>query len=188
MFVGYCRTSTTEQVAGFEGQQRDLAETGCTKLFSEQVSSIAVRPQLEAVMDFVREGDTLVVTRLDRLARSTSDLLTIIATLEQKNVALRVLDFGGQPVDTSSPSGRLILTMFGAMAEFERAIMIARQREGIAKAKAQGRYRGRAPTARAKAPQALALAGEGMGASAIAAKLMISRASVYRILADAGAV
>lgn len=187
MLVGYRRTSTSEQVAGLEAQERDLSATGCTKIFSEQVSSVATRPQLDAALDFVREGDTLVVTRLDRLARSTSDLLSIVALLERKAVALRVLDFGGHAVDTSSPSGRLILTMFGAMAEFERSLMIARQREGIAKAKAAGRYKGRAPTARAKADQVQALSREGVRASGIATKLSISRASVYRILAEQAA-
>lgn len=182
--VGYRRTSTIEQVAGLEAQERDLLAIGCAKLFSEQVSSTSTRPQLQAALEFVRDGDTLIVTRLDRLARSTSDLLSIVAMLERKGVALRVLDFGGQAVDTASPSGRLILTMFAAMAEFERNLMIARQREGIAKAKADGRYRGRAPTARTKSAQVRRLAAEGVKVPIIAAKLSISRASVYRILAD----
>ena len=188
LLVGYARTSTTEQLAGLEGQQRQLAATGCTKVFSEQVSSVAVRDQLNTALEFVREGDALVVTRLDRLARSTTDLLSIVATLERKGVALRVLDFGGSEMDTKSPSGKLLLTMFAAVAEFERGVMLTRQREGIAKAKADGRYRGRAPTARAKAHDVRALALSGMGASAIAAKLSISRASVYRILADRAGV
>ena len=184
MLIGYARTSTTEQVAGLEAQQRDLRATGCTKLFVEQVSSVAHRDQLEAALDFVREGDVLVAVRLDRLARSTGDLLTIIATLERKGVALRILDFGGSEVDTKSPSGKLIVTMFGAVAQFERELLLARQREGIAKAKAEGRYRGRAPTARAKSAEVHRLAHEGAGARAIASELSISRASVYRILAE----
>jgi DNA invertase Pin-like site-specific DNA recombinase len=184
MLIGYARTSTSEQVAGLEAQQRQLRATGCNKVFCEQVSSVAVRDQLDAVLDFAREGDALIVTRLDRLARSTTDLLNIVATLERKGVALRVLDFGGSEMDTKSPSGRMLLTMFAAVAEFERGVMLTRQREGIAKAKAEGRYRGRAPTARAKARDVRALAQSGTGASAIAEKLSISRASVYRILAD----
>ncbi|OYX51281.1 MAG: integrase [Sphingomonas sp. 32-66-10] len=184
MFVGYARTSTTEQLAGLEAQKRQLAATGCTKIVAEQVSSVAAREQLAMTLEFVREGDVLVVTRLDRLARSTTDLLSIVGTLERKGVGLRVLDFGGSEMDTKSPSGRMLLTMFAAVAEFERAIMLTRQREGIAKAKAEGRYRGRAPTARAKARDVRELARDGTGASAIAAKLSISRASVYRILAD----
>lgn len=184
MLVGYCRTSTSEQIAGLEAQQRQLAATGCTKIVSEQTSSVAVRRQLEAALEFVREGDALVVTRLDRLARSTTDLLSIVGILERKGVALRVLDFGGSEMDTKSPTGRMLLTMFAAVAEFERGIMLQRQREGIAKAKAAGRYRGRAPTARAKSPEVRALAQTGLKATAIASKLSISRASVYRILAD----
>lgn len=102
MFVGYRRSSTTDQVAGFEAQEQQLLATGCTKQFSEMVSSVAARDQLAAALDFVREGDTLVVTRLDRLARSTADLLSIVATLDAKGVALRILDFGGGEVDTKS--------------------------------------------------------------------------------------
>ncbi|SES09824.1 recombinase family protein [Sphingobium sp. YR768] len=86
----------------------------------------------------MREGDTLVVTRLDRLARSTADLLGIVAALEAKKVALRIMDFGGTEVDTRSPTGRMLLTMFAAVAEFERAIMLERQRVGVARARAEG--------------------------------------------------
>lgn len=183
MLVGYCRTSTAEQVAGFEAQEQVLLATGCKRLFTEQVSSVAARTELDAALDFVREGDVLVVTRLDRLARSTTDLLAIVATLERKGVALRILDFGGSEVDTKSPTGRMLLTMFAAVAEFERGVMLERQRTGIAKAKAEGRYRGRAPTARAKSHQVRSLATAGMKPMAIAEELAISRASVYRILA-----
>jgi len=184
MLIGYARTSTVEQVAGLEAQEVALAATGCTKLFAEQASSVAQRDQLDAALDWVREGDTLVVTRLDRLARSTADLLGIVATLEGKRVALRILDFGGSEVDTKSPTGRMLLTMFAAVAEFERAIMLERQRVGVARARAEGKYRGRAPTARRQIKRVAALHGEGFGASAIAAAVGISRASVYRLLAE----
>jgi DNA invertase Pin-like site-specific DNA recombinase len=185
VLVGYARVSTVDQIAGLEAQLRDLAATGCTdKIFSERVSSVARREQLAAALDFVREGDTLTVTRLDRLARSTADLLAIIAKLDSKGVALRVLDFGGQAVDTQSPSGKLILTMFGAFAQFERELTLTRMREGVARAKAEGRYRGRAPTARRQARQVIDLSTSGAGASDIAARLGISRSSVYRILAE----
>lgn len=187
MLVGYARTSTIEQMAGLEAQLRDLA-TSCTeKVFSEQISSTASRAQLEAALDFVREGDTLMVTRLDRLARSTTDLLSIISRLDAKGVALRILDFGGAAVDTQSPTGKLMLTLLGAMAQWERELMLARQKEGIAKAKAAGRYRGRAPTARAKAAQMRELRASGLGPKAIADALKVSRASVYRILSEAAA-
>jgi DNA invertase Pin-like site-specific DNA recombinase len=185
MLIGYARTSTVDQVAGLEAQEAALAATGCTKLFAEQASSVGQRDQLAAVLEWVREGDALVVTRLDRLARSTADLLGIVATLEAKQVGLRILDFGGSEVDTRSPTGRMLLTMFAAVAEFERSIMLERQRAGVARAKAQGKYKGRAPTARRKAGEAKALKAQGLGASAIAAELGVSRASVYRVLAEA---
>jgi len=187
MLIGYARTSTVEQVAGLEAQEVALAATGCSKLFAEQASSVAQRDQLDAALDWVREGDTLVVTRLDRLARSTADLLGIVAMLEGKRVALRILDFGGSEVDTKSPTGRMLLTMFAAVAEFERAIMLERQRVGVARARAEGKYRGRAPTARRQIKRVAALHGAGLGASAIAAQVGISRASVYRLLAEARA-
>jgi len=185
--VGYARVSTVDQVAGFESQLRDLRATGCTRLFMEQVSSVTQRDQLVAALDYVRDGDTLLVTRLDRLARSTADLLSIIAALERKGVGLRILDFGGAEVNTKSPTGRMLLTLFGAVAEFERAMMLERQHIGVAKAKAEGRYKGRVPTARRKAPQVQELRRSGLGASEIAARVGISRSSVYRLIADEGA-
>ena len=184
MLVGYARTSTSEQVAGLEAQLRDLAATGCKKTLSEQVSSIGGRPQLEVTLDFCREGDTLVVTKLDRLARSVSNLLGIVKRLEDKGVALRILDFGGSAVDTKGPTGKLILTMVGAIGEFERSLMLQRQREGIAKAKAEGKYKGRKPTAQAKGAEARKLHDGGMGATEIAKHLNIGRASVYRVLSQ----
>jgi len=125
-----------------------------------------------------------VVTKLDRLARSVADLLAIDARLRSKGVALVVLSLGGQPLDTRTPTGRLMLTLLGAVAEFERSLMLERQREGIAKAASEGKYKGRAPTARAKAEQVKVLKAQGIGASAIASQLGIGRASVYRILEE----
>jgi len=180
--VGYARTSTTEQEAGLEAQKRDLAAAGCGKVYAEQVSSIGTRAQLEAALDFVREGDTLVVTKPDRLARSVADLLGIVAKLEAKGVRLRILSMGGSEVSTDTPTGRLMLTMLGAVAEFERALMLERQKEGIAKAKGEGRYKGRKPTATAKSADIARLHSQGVGPSEIAKQLGISRASVYRVL------
>jgi DNA invertase Pin-like site-specific DNA recombinase len=182
MVVAYARVSTTDQEAGLEAQLRDLEAAGAAKIFQEQVSSVGQRPQLAACLDYIREGDVLTVTRLDRLARSTAHLLTIVETIEKKGAALHVLDLA---LDTSSATGRLMLTMIGAVAEFERSLMLERQREGIAKAKAAGRYKGRAPTARAKLEQIRALKAEGVGASEIARRLSIGRASVYRLLGAA---
>lgn len=185
MLIGYARTSTTEQDAGLQAQHRDLVAAGCTQVFAEQVSSVAKRAQMEDAIGFARHGDTLVVTKPDRLARSVADLLAIMATLEAKGVALRVLSMGGAEVDTNTPTGRMMLTMLGAVAEFERALMLERQREGIAKAKDEGRYKGRAPTARAKAGQVASLHAEGVQPAEIARRLSIGRASVYRILGSA---
>lgn len=182
MIVGYARTSTVEQEYGLEAQHEALKIAGVERLFSEQVSSVVARAQLEAALDFVREGDSLVVTRLDRLARSTRDALAIVERLEAKGVALRVLDFAGSAVDTRSAQGKLILTMFAAFAEFERQTMLERQRSGIRKAKLAGKYKGRYPSARSKAQDVVRLHAEGKTATEIAKALGIGRASVYRLL------
>jgi DNA invertase Pin-like site-specific DNA recombinase len=184
MIVGYARCSTAEQVAGFEAQLRDLAQADCEKVFSEQVSSVAARAELDRCLEFVREGDVLVVTKPDRLARSTENLLAIVRTLERKNVGLIVMSMGGQRLDTRCPTGKLLLTMLGAVAAFERELMLERMREGVAKAKAEGKYSGRKPTARAKKDDVLRLNAEGWSKADIAKKLRIGIASVYRILAD----
>jgi DNA invertase Pin-like site-specific DNA recombinase len=183
MQIGYARTSTSEQEAGLEAQRRDLTVAGCDRVFSEQVSATAAtRPQMEAVFDFVRDGDVFVVTKPDRLARSVADLLAIEARLRAKQVTLRVLSMGGTELNTQSPTGRLMLTMLGAVAEFERALMLERQREGIAKAKDEGRYKGRAPTAQAQAAEVRALHAAGVGPVEITKRLKVSRSSVHRIL------
>ncbi|RYC29381.1 recombinase family protein [Lichenibacterium minor] len=179
MIVGYARTSTTEQVAGFEAQERDLKAIGAERIFSEQVSSVTARPQLEAALDFVRHGDTLTVTKLDRLARSVANLMDIVARLEAKGVALQILNLG---LDTATPSGRLMLTVMGGVAEFERSMMLERQREGIAKAKAEGAYKGRKPTVRAKADEVRALKAAGKSMREIAQLLEISVGSVHGVL------
>ncbi len=185
MLIGYARTSTTDQAAGIQAQERDLMDVGCGKLFVEQVSSVGARRQLEVALDYVREDDTLVVTRLDRLARSVADLVSIVALLEAKKVALRVLSMSGtQALDTSTAVGKLMLAVIGAVGQFEREMMLERQREGIAKAKAQGRYKGRVPTAQRQAAEIIRLKSEGVRPSEIARKLGVGRASVYRVLGD----
>jgi len=188
MLIGYARTSTLDQDAGLEAQARDLRTAACEKVFAEKVSSVAAeRPQLAAALDYAREGDMLVVTKPDRLARSVADLLAIVGRLEAKGVSLLVLSMGGQAVDTRTPTGKLMLTMLGAVAEFERGLMLERQREGIAKAKEEGRYKGRAPTARAKAAEVLALQAQGVPVAEIARRLGIGVASAFRILRTARA-
>lgn len=181
MRIGYARTSTLDQKAGLEAQERDLTSAGCERLFIEQVSSVdmVARIKLAEVLDFVREGDVLVVTKLDRLARSVAHLLDVLGVLNDKGASLVVLGLG---IDTATPTGKLMLTILGGIAEFERGIMLERQREGIAKAKADGKYKGRAPTARAKSDQVQQLHREGVGATEIAKRIGIGRASVYRVL------
>jgi DNA invertase Pin-like site-specific DNA recombinase len=177
--IGYARTSTLEQKAGIEAQVRDLKAAGCEKVFKEQVSSVGKRVQLERALEFVREDDTLIVTKLDRLARSVAHLVEITETVEEKGAHLKVLQMG---LDTSNATGRLMLNVIGSVAQFEREMMLERQREGIAKAKAEGKYKGRAPTAQAKAPEVRSLAAEGVRPTEIAKRIGIGRASVYRIL------
>jgi DNA invertase Pin-like site-specific DNA recombinase len=179
MLIGYARTSTVEQQAGFDAQIVELKKTGCERIFEEQVSSVAVRAELDAAIDFAREGDTFVVTKLDRLARSVAHLVEIAARLQNKKVALRILGMG---IDTSTATGRMMLNIVGAIAQFEREVMLERQREGIAKAKTEGRYRGRKPTAIAKAGKVRQLKEDGVRPVEIARQLGISRASVYRCL------
>jgi DNA invertase Pin-like site-specific DNA recombinase len=168
-----------------DAQVRDLKAVGCRKVFLEQASAVGQRAQLDAALDYCRDGDTLVVTKLDRLARSARHLSELVDQLEGKGVTLRILNFGGDAVDTRGATGRLMLNMFAAMAQFEREMMLERQREGIAKAKAEGKYKGRKPTARAKAEDALRLFREGKKVAHIAKELGIGRGSVYRALADA---
>lgn len=183
MLIGYARTSTLDQKAGLEVQLDDLRTAGCEKIFEEQVCSVdvAARKKLSEAIEFVREGDTLIVTRLDRLARSVAHLMEILATLAKKGASLRILAMG---IDTATPTGKLMLTVLGGIAEFEREIMLERQREGIGKAKAAGKYKGRKPTAQAKSDDVIELAGAGVGPTEIAKRAGISRASVYRILKE----
>jgi DNA invertase Pin-like site-specific DNA recombinase len=135
------------------------------------------REELQVLIDFARVGDAIVVTRIDRLARSIADLAGIVAVLETKGIALKATE---QPIDTTTAAGRAFLQMLGVFAEFETAIRRERQLEGIAKAKASGVYTGRRP--RIDRQRVLDLKAEGLGASEIAKRLSIGRASVYRML------
>src|SRR5262245_4460614 len=185
MLIGYARTSTIEQEAGLQAQERDLKAAGAEKLFAEQVSSVAEREKLTQALDFIREGDVLVATKLDRLARSMRDLLAIVDKIKAQGASLRSLAMG---MDTTTPTGELILNVLGSVAQFERSIMLERQREGIAKAKAEKRYKGRKPTARAKAEEVLKLHEQGVGGSDIAKQLGIGRSSVYRAIEASASV
>lgn len=179
MLVGYARVSSTGQ--SLDIQNEALADAGCEKVFAEKVSgrSTRDREQLATALDFVRDGDTLVVTRLDRLARSVADLHRIIERLTEKKVAFRCLNQSG--VDTDSSTGRLMLAILGAVACFESDIRAERQREGIQKAKVEGKYKGRKPTV--DVTRVKTLRDDGLGPSQIAREMGIGRASVYRALA-----
>jgi DNA invertase Pin-like site-specific DNA recombinase len=170
--------------AGFKAQLRDLGAAGCDKVFAEKISAVAKREQLELALDYCRSGDVLMVTRLDRLARSVADLCKRLGQLEEKGADLRVLNMN---LDTSTPTGKLVLNVLGSIAQFERELTLERQREGIAKAKAQGKYKDREPTARAKSQKVLKLRSEGLGPTKICKRLGISRTSVYRALWGAAA-
>lgn len=178
MFIGYARTSTVDQTAGLEAQERDLRSAGAERVYSEKVSSTATREALRDCLDFLREGDTLVVTKLDRLARSMRDLMDIVETVQSKRASLKIL---AMDLDTSTATGKLMLGILGSVAEFEREMMLERQREGIAKAKAEGKYKGRAPTARRKADEVIRMLSDGLTEVAVADALGISRSSVQRI-------
>ena len=181
MIIGYARTSTVDQIAGFEAQIRELEAANCKKIFQEQVSSVAVRVQLQAALEFARESDVLVVTKLDRLARSVPDLMDIIRTLDEKSVGLRILNLG---MDTQTPTGKLMLTVLGGIAQFEREMMLERQREGIAKAKIEGKYKGRKPLSADLRQQVITLVTDGFPKTYIARQLNIAEATVHRILSE----
>jgi len=181
VLVGYARTSTFDQIAGFDAQRRDLKTAGCTKIFAEQVSSVAEREQLNAAIDYLREGDVLVSTKLDRLARSMRHLIQIVDSVKAKDASLRIL---GMNLDTDTATGTMMLQVLGAVAEHERSSMLERQREGIARAKAEGKYKGRARTAMAKAGEVEKLLAAGVNPTEVARKLGIGRSSVYRAMKE----
>ncbi|RWH69171.1 recombinase family protein [Mesorhizobium sp.] len=179
MLIGYARTSTYEQNAGLAAQVRDLKGLGCERIFEEHASALSERPALDAAIEYAREGDTVVVMKLDRLARSVKHMWEVLDRLRGKSVAVRIENMG---IDTSTPTGKLMLNVLGGVAEFEREMMLERQREGIQKAKLEGRYKGRSPTARAKTAEILALRAQGHSMASIAGVLGIGKASVVRAL------
>ena len=174
---GYARASSEDQDCTIQVQA--LKAAGCATVRSEKRSGSTRegRVELATILDFMRTGDTLVVTRIDRLARSVKDLEDIVAAIRTKGAHLRVTE---QPVDTSTAAGVAFLQMLGVFAQFETALRKERQMEGIAKAKAAGVYRGRKPSVPIEDVRRLHEA--GTGASDIAKQLKIGRASVYRAL------
>jgi DNA invertase Pin-like site-specific DNA recombinase len=179
--IGYARVSTIDQ--DHQIQVIALKRAGCKKIYSEKKSgaSIKGRSELEKCIDYLREGDTLVVVRIDRLARSLRDLQNLVHDLKQQGIEIKAIE---QPIDTRSAAGKAFLDMLGVFAEFETNLRRERQLEGIAKAKEEGKYKGRKPTARAKSAQVIDLISQGYTREAAAEELGIGVASVYRILND----
>jgi DNA invertase Pin-like site-specific DNA recombinase len=180
---GYARVSTIDQDLTL--QQKALKAAGCDIVRAEKVTGTRRdgRTELQTLMDFIRRGDVLIVTRIDRLARSLRELQNIVHELKAKGVHLKATE---QPVDTSTAAGKAFLDMLGVFAEFETNLRRERQLEGIAQAKAEGRYKGRPP--KIDAAQVRQLKADGMGATAIAKALSINRDSVYRILEESQAL
>ena len=183
MLVGYARTSTKDQKYSLEAQIEQLTQAGCGKYYQEQVSSVdAKREQLEIVLDFIREGDVLVVTKLDRLARSVADTVDIQNRLEEKKAGLKILDM---QIDTTTPTGKLQFNLFAAIAQFEREVMLERQRIGIEKAKIEGKYKGRKPLSTKKKDEIKQLLADNtLTKAAIAEKVKVGIATVYRVKSE----
>lgn len=180
--IGYARVSSAGQ--SLDVQLDQLRAAGCDKVFAEKRSGTTTegRDQLALALDYVREGDTIVVTRLDRLARSVMDLSAIIGRLTAKSVGFRALQQGA--FDTTTATGKVVLNVLAAFAEFEADLRRERQLEGIAKAKAEGRYQGRPPSMDVEAVRRLKA--EGVRPAEIARRLGLARSSVYRALAGDG--
>ena len=176
---GYARVSTTDQDLSI--QEAALKAAGCTVIRSEKRTGTSRngRTELETLMAFLRPGDTLVVTRIDRLARSLRDLQNLVHELREKGVHLKATE---QPVDTSTAAGKAFLDMLGVFAEFETNLRRERQQEGIDAAKAKGVYKGRPRSI--SGAEVKALLKDGVGASEVAKRLGIGRASVYRLAGE----
>jgi DNA invertase Pin-like site-specific DNA recombinase len=182
MLIGYARTSTTDQQAGFDSQLVELEAYGSELTFKEQVSAVASRSELERAMDMLSEGDKLVVTKLDRLARNVMHMGELLQQIEAKGVGLVILSLGSETIDTTTATGKPILNMMVSVAQFEREMMKERQVEGIKRAKAEGKYKGRVPTAMRQADKVKALVEAGVQRVQVHEQLGIIKASYYRCL------
>lgn len=190
MDYGYARTSSLEQQAGLNDQVARLKAAGCDSVVAEQVSAtdMEARTEWTALMASLKAGDTVNITKIDRVARSISDMVGITKALNDIGASIRILDMN---IDTKTPTGALMLNIFTSVAQFEKDMMLERQRIGIAAAKERDKtlpleqrtYKGAKPTARAKADAVLALLADGTRTKEQVAKdLNIGVASVYRIL------
>lgn len=179
MKIGYARVSSTGQ--SLDLQMKALENAGCEKIFSEKVSGAKInRKEFALMMDFARDGDQIVVTKLDRLSRSSIELQNAAKTLENKKIDLRVLE---QDIDTSSPSGKLLFNMIGIVAEFEREMINERAAEGRKAAMENGVKFGRKKSLnRDEIAEARRLASTGLGKKEIGKRLGVSRSTVYRAI------
>ena len=177
MKVSYIRVSSSSQ--SLDVQREAVENYGATKIFQEKVSGTSTqgREKLKECLEFVREGDELVITRIDRLARSVLDLQLIVKELTDKGVILTATQ---QPISTKDATSKCFLDMLGVFAELETNLRKERQLEGIAKAKAKGVYKG--GKSKINIDEIIKLKGEGLGATAIAKKMNIHRDSIYRLL------
>ncbi len=182
VLIGYASPGATDDSSELEAEVSDLKAEGCEEIFVEPSGLASQRERLADAIRSCRPRDTLVVVKVDRLARSTVQFWSLVQELEAKGAGLRILDLGGDTIDTTSEARQLILAVFAGFAQFEHDMMVERQRRKTKKAKATGVFAGRKPTAMAKADEIRRLRNEGLGAMEIARRLKIGRSSVYRAL------
>jgi DNA invertase Pin-like site-specific DNA recombinase len=183
---GYARVSTTDQ--HLDAQHQQLADAGCTVIYQEKVSGSkagSTRPQLAAMLAAAAAGDTVVVCKIDRIARSLRDLVNMVGDLMDKGVAFRVLN---SPIDISSTVGNMTFQILGVIAEFERKLLLDRQKDGIDRARAEGKYKGKAATVTVgdTAEQVRAMLDMGFSKQRVADQTGVSLASVYRVARKGG--
>jgi len=175
--IGYARVSTFDQ--NLESQLDELKKAGCTKIFQEKASSVKKRPEFEKCLDYLREGDTLVVWKLDRLGRTTKKLLELIDDLKDRGINLQIITLG---VDTSTAAGRLFFTMMAGLAEMERELIRERTNAGLQAARARGRMGGRKPIDEQVMARAMMMYEAKMTVEDITKTLDISRSTFYKYL------
>lgn len=180
MKIGYIRVSTNQQQDSLEAQHQALKTYGCEKIYTDQTSGTrADRPGLKAALAYAREDDSIVITRLDRLGRSTVDILRTVQDLDNRGIMIEALD---TQLDTRTPAGKLVLSVLASMAEFERDLIVERTREGLAHARSQGRVGGRRPKLDETQQQAaLAALASGMSEAQVAQTFGVSRSTITRL-------